>query len=119
MRERYEKENKGKPDEEEVWKVRWPTRDSCPACWKDDGTIGDTDAVYKHLKQEYLPRLDEGGGDGRGQKKEARLGEEKESGQPYRKYVIMAATLAGLWFVLTMVARRGSRVRKRTHVLPL
>jgi hypothetical protein len=34
---------------------RWPSRESCPKCWRDDGSW-DSDAVYEHLKHEYWPR---------------------------------------------------------------
>jgi hypothetical protein len=35
--------------------IRWPSRESCPKCWRDDGSW-DSDAVYEHLQYEYWPR---------------------------------------------------------------
>lgn len=34
--------------------VRWPSRQECPGCWRDDGSW-DEDVVYKYLRISYWP----------------------------------------------------------------
>lgn len=53
LHERADREGRTVTPQDEV-DVRWPSRQECPGCWREDGTW-DEDLVYKYLRISYWP----------------------------------------------------------------
>ena len=53
LHERAEREGKTVTPQDEV-DARWPSRQDCPGCWREDGTW-DEEIVYKFLRISYWP----------------------------------------------------------------